>query len=323
MPRYRVENIFREATDAAFRFVNLEKRHKTQSDSHAQRLKDIGGKVSPTWVVMSVIGLLAAIGFGIYGAFNAQGAIAGLVDPMGDGIIQPEILLIIGASISIVGMLFGHLIYEGLSEGFETDPYTGSKSPSSKIWLSVVGLIGAIVYVGYQFYLVKSAGEGAGVDENSSLAYMPYVVAGIAILELLIGGFILHRAFGYLMLFAVSISLAITVRQMNAAARATNEGYRQYISFVDVYNGENRAGQMEREGSPNIRRAIAHYSGINLNDTNEQPESARENVTEPTSENTTSENNVQPNSNGTPHRENAEQAVEEFMNDTTDDDLTV
>lgn len=332
MPRYRVENIFRDATDAAFRFVNLEKRHKAQSNSHAQRLKDIGGKISPTWVVMSVVGLLAAIGFGIYGAFNAQGAIAGLVDPMGNGIIQPEILLIIGASISIVGMLFGHLIYEGLSEGFETDPYTGSKSPSSKIWLSVVGLIGAIVYVGYQFYLVKSAGEGAGVDENSSLAYMPYVVAGIAILELLIGGFILHRAFGYLMLFAVSISLAITVRQMNAAARATNEGYRQYISFVDVYNGENREGQMEREGSPNIRRAIAHYSGISLD--NEQAETVQrqESTAQPSTGEPTLENDVrpatereayQPNRNGTPRQENAERTVEDFMNDTTDDDLTV
>lgn len=324
MPRYRVENIFRDAADAAFRFVNLEKRHKTQSDSHDQRLKYIGGRVSPTWVVMSFVGLFAAIGFGIYGAFNAQGAIAGLVDPMGNGVIQPEILLIIGASISIVGMLFGHLIYEGLSEGFETDPYTGSKSPSSKIWLSVVGFLGAIVYVGYQFYLVKSAGEGAGVDENSSLAYMPYVVAGIAILELLIGGFILHRTFGYLMLFAVSISLAITVRQMNAAARATNESYRQYISFVDVYNGENREGQMEREGSPNIRRAIAHYSGINLNEINNQPDTSQEQERQPSSQNTTTESEpTQPNRNGaTPRQENVEQTVEEFMNDTTDQDLT-
>jgi len=331
MPRYRVENIFLDAANAAFRFVNLEKRQRSQNASNKQRLEDIGGRVSPTWVVMSVVGLCAAIGFGIYGAFNAQGAIAGIVDPMGEGIIQPEILLIIGASISIVGMIFGHFIYEGLSEGFETDPHTGGKSPSSKIWLSVVGFVGAIVYVGYQFYLVKSAGEGARVDENSSLAYMPYVVVGIAILELLIGAFILHRAFGYLMLFVTSILLSITVRQMNTAARNTNDYYRQYIRFVDVYNTENPTQPMEREGSPNIRRAIAHYSGISLD--NEQAETVQrqESTAQPSTGEPTLENDVrpateretyQPNRNGTPRQENAERTVEDFMNDTTDQDLT-
>jgi hypothetical protein len=330
MQRYRVDNSFGDASKAAFSFANLEKRHKSQSESHTLRLEDIGGKVSPTWVVMSVVGLCAAIGFGIYGAFNAQGAIAGLVDPMGEGVIQPEILFIIGASISIVGMIFGHFIYEGLSEGFETDPYTGVKSASSKIWLSVVGFVGAIVYVGYQFYLVKSAGESAGVDENSSLAYMPYVVAGIAILELLIGAFILHKAFGYIMLFVTVILLSITVRQMNAAARNTNDSYRQYIRFVDVYNGENSTNQMEREGSPNIRKAIAHYSGISLNDEQTQQGQTQRSTEQPSANEPTLENNVQPSSgqrtqhnrNGATSQGNAEQAVEEFMNDTTDQDLT-
>jgi hypothetical protein len=136
------------------------------------------------------------------------------------------------------------------------------------------------------------------------------------------------------MLFAVSISLVITVRQMNAAARATNESYRQYISFVEIYNEENRTKQMEREGSPNIRRAIAHYSGINLNEIDELPETPQEpqntaqSLTgEPTLENdvrpTSEQGAYQPNRNGTPHhQENAERVVEDFMNDTTDQDLT-
>ncbi len=331
MPRFRVENIFRDASDAAFRFVNLEEKQKKQNERHAQQLESVGGKISPTWMVMSIVGLCAAIGFGIYGAFNAQGAIAGLVDPMGEGTISPKILMLIGASISIVGMVFGHLIYEGVSEGFKTDPHTGSKTLSGKIWLSVIGLIGALVYIGYQFYLVKSATNSAGIDSNSNLAYMPYVVAGIAVLELMIGALILHRTFDYGGLIIAALLLMITVRQMNRSARDTNDFYRQYIRFVDAYNSENPFQPIEREGNPNIRRAIAHYSGISLN--SEQQGSVQEGSSNSSSGRRTSKGsangNPSPgqgsgnsNRNGATHHEDAEQAARDFMEDTTDEDLT-
>ncbi len=334
MPRYRVDRTFLLASDASFRFVNLEKKHRIKNKNREQVLNDIGGKTSPTWIIMSVVGLFAAIGFGVYGAFNAQSAIAGLVDPMGEGNIQPEILLIIGASISIVGMIFGHLIYEGIYEGIETDIHTGKKTLTSKIWLSVVGLVGSIVYVCYQFYLVKAAGVGAGVNETSSLSYIPYVVAGIAILELLIGAFILHKAFGYIVLFVINMLLGSIVRRMNVAARLTNDSYRQYIQFVDTYNFENSAPKIEREGNPNIRQAIAYYSGVNLQPSKDQPDLIQDKdlqASDSNEENSVLVNNsfgennekvVEARKRENQH-EQTEKIVEEFINDTTDQDLTV
>jgi len=323
MPYYRVSNVFRDSTDAAFRFVNLEQRHKKQSANYEERMKDIGGRISPTWAIMSFVGLLAAIGFGVYGAYNAQGAIAGIIDPMGSGVIRPEILLIIGASISIVGMIFGHLIYEGLSEGFDTDPHTGAKSPNSKIWLSFVGLIGAIVYVGYQYVLVNSAIKGADIGKESGLTYMPYVVVGIAVLELLIGAFVLHRAFSYLILFATGLLLASTARQINTTARMTNDNYRKYMVFLDVYNKENPSEHLEREGNGNIRRAIAHYSGIDLPQDNSTSTSSTQQIAEQTnSQPAPGSAEEQPTNNRVLNQNNATKVVEDFMNDTTDQDLT-
>jgi NADH:ubiquinone oxidoreductase subunit 5 (subunit L)/multisubunit Na+/H+ antiporter MnhA subunit len=177
MPRHRVENMFRDAANSAFRFVGLLKKHEKQNDIHEKRLEDIGGKLSPTWIIMSVVGLCAAIGLGIFAAFNAQGAIAGLIDPMGDNTVQPYVFFIVGASIFIIGMIIGHFIHEGFTEGFQTDIHTGEKSPTPKLWLGVIGLVAAVVYVGYQFFLIKFAGDAAGVSKNNGPNYLPFIVA--------------------------------------------------------------------------------------------------------------------------------------------------
>ncbi len=311
MPMYRVINMLRTSESCAFRFVDREKKVKEYSDSRKETLEHIGGKTSPFWIFMSIIGILAAIGFGIYAAFNAQGAIAGLVDPMGDGILPIWLYLVIGSSISIVGMLLGHLIYEGLADGFARDEYTGEKSPSSKLWLAVVGFIGAIGYIGYQFILVKSAGDG-----NNSLAY---VVAGIAIIELLVGALILHRAFAYLLLFITTILMATVTRQMNASAKNTNNSYRDYLTFINVYNRENPANQMQVEGNDNIRRAIAFYTGTKLRE--ESVSATHGTVTsEPTVPNSDHINRSPENESQTiPGNAN----LNSFLDDTTDEDLTV
>jgi len=336
IPRYRVDNMLNKASNAAFRFTICESKQKSQSQNLYERLEDIGGRVSSAWVFMSVAGLCAAIGFGIYAAFNAQIAIAGLIDPMSDNIVPQYILWIIGIAISIVGMTFGHLIYEGLSEGFETDPYTGTKSHSSKIWLAVVGFAGAVIYIGYQFYLVKSAGDASSIDNSTGLAYLPYVVVGIATLELLIGALILHMTFGYLMYFFTKILLSKTVRNMNVAARTTNENFRQYLLCFEAYNRENPNQQIETEGSNNIRKAVAYYSGINLSKEGGQSEQLQVQRTcsdeqSPTGQQE-NENEVRPasdngfpiqNQNGKNSNEDVRQALDDFMNDTTDENLTV
>ena len=229
----------------------------------------------------------------------------------------------IGASISIIGMIFGHLIYEGLSEGFDTDPHTGQKSPNSKIWLSVVGFIGAIVYVWYQYVLVNSAIKSAEIGKENGLTYMPYVVVGVAVLELLIGAFILHRAFSYLLLFSTGYLLAATGRRLNSSARATNDNYRQYMNFLDVYNRENPSQPLEREGNGNIRRAISHYSGIDLAQDNSTTMSSTQQVAERTNAQLKPANAEElPNNSRVSNKNDATKVVEDFMNDTTDQDLT-
>lgn len=323
MPFYRVNNAFRDSGDTALRFVFLENKHRKQSANYEERMEDIGGRISPTWAILSIVGLLAAIGFGVFEAYNAQGAIAGVVDPMGSGVISHEILMAIGVSIAILGMIFGHLIYEGLSEGFDTDSHTGEKSPNSKIWLSVVGFVGALVYVGYQYVLVNSAIKGAEIDQENGLTYMPYVVVGIAVLELLVGAFILHMAFSYLMLFASGLLLTSTVRRLNSASKATNNNYRQYMNFLDAYNRGNPSQPLEREGNGNIRRAIAHYSGIDLPAVNTTSPAPAQQVVEQTyTQPTPVIPEIQPANTRVSNQNDATKEVEDFMNDTTDQDLT-
>lgn len=322
MPRPRVITQLSLAEKCAFLFTNLEKKLKDWAETKTETLNHIGGKVSPFWIFMSIIGILAAIGFGIYAAFNAQGAIAGIIDPMGNGTFPVWIYLVIGAAISIVGMLFGHFIYEGLSDGFKNDEHTGERLFTPKIWFAVVGFIGAILYVSYQFVLVKSAGAG-----NVNTAYLPYVVAGIAILELLIGALILHKAFAYIVLFIITIIMAITTRNMNTKAKSTNDYYRQYLNFLSIYNNENPANLILAEGNNNIRRAIAYYTGTKLPEENTPPpapikleESVNTENTTPDSPSSNIEN--KPKENTPDGGIKKPDDLDTFFNDTTDADLT-
>lgn len=318
MPFHRVINMLRNAEISAFSFSNNEKRIKKLSDNRKETLNHIGGKTSPFWIFMSIIGILAAVGFGIYAAFNAQGAIAGIVDPMADGRFPLWLYLVIGSAISIVGMLFGHFIYDGLSDGFKTDTYTGQRLPSSKLWLAIVGFVGATVYVYYQFTLVKSAGNG-----NTNFASMPYVVAGIAILELLIGALILHRAFTYLLLFFTSIAMWIITRQMNSNARNTNNNYRDYLNFINAYNRENPTDRMQVEGNDNIRRAIAFYTGTNLHQADSDNVAAVQPADNNNAENNSPRNSSDNTSTDQQHRDSSTQEnLSSFINDTIDEDLT-
>lgn len=322
MPFYRVNNMFNASATEAFRFVNQEKKHKKQSANYEERLKDIGGRLSPTWAILSMIGLLAAIGFSIFEAFNAQGAIAGIVDPMGNGTISSGVLMAIGVSIAIIGMIFGHLMQEGLTKGFDTDPHTGGKSLNSKFTYFIIGIIGAAIYIWYQYVLVKSAIKGAGIGKENGLSYMPYVVVGIATLELLVGALIINKAFSYLLLFATGLVQASTGRRINAAAKATNDNYRSYMNFLDAYNKENPSQPLEREGNGNIRRAIAHYSGIDLPQDNTTSNLSAQPVEVQTGSSSEQTTEIPSVNNRTLKQTEAAIAVENFMNDTTDQDLT-
>ena len=151
---------------------------------------------------------------------------------------------------------------------------------------------------------------------------MPYVVVGIAVLELLVGAFILHRAFSYLMLFATGLALGSTGRRINTAAKATNDNYRSYMNFLDAYNKENPSQPLEREGNGNIRRAIAHYSGIDLPQDNTTSNPSAQPVEVQTGSSSEQTTEIPSVNNGALKQTEAAIAVENFMNDTTDQDLT-
>lgn len=80
----------------------------------------------------------------------------------------------------------------------EEDEITGRRI-RNMFWLSVVG---AIVYIGSQYFIVKSAGNG---DED--FKYLPYLVVGIALLELIVGGLLLAKALTYLLVFYLAVRL--------------------------------------------------------------------------------------------------------------------
>lgn len=322
MPLYRVHGQLRLAEKCAFAFVNFQKKLTSWVERKKETIAQIGGKVSPFWIFMSILGIVAAVGFGIYAAFNAQGAIAGIIDPLGNGTFPTWVYLVIGSAISVVGMVFGHFIYEGLTEGFNRDEHTGDRSLSGKIWYAVIGFTGATFYVGYQYYLVKSAGAG-----NANLVYLPYVVAGIAILELMIGGLILHRAFGYLFLFVATLIMAFITWRMNVNAKSTNDYYRQYLNFVTIHNRENLGATVEPEGNDNIRRAIAYYTGTKLEQEDPKKKDPLRDNDEPTQGGNTpaptpDSGPTQPAQIASNNDNNTDEKLDSFLNDTTDEDLT-
>lgn len=323
MPLYRVNNEFNLAANSAFGFVNNKDKYRKRNNRRRKIVEEIGGKVSPFWVFMSFFVIFAAIFFAIFAAKTAQGTIAAFVDPMASGNISLIWLSFIGAAISIFGMGLGHLIFEGISEGISRDPYTGKREYSTKLWKSFWGILFSFLFIGFQFLIVKLAASGEE-GSGSGLSNMPYLIVGLAIIEIGVGALFLHRALGYLMLFGIGLLLFRTSRNLNDSARSTNMHYRQYLNYLDEYNRQYPNGTIEAEGNHNLRIAIAHYSGINLSDNRrisgvENQNSLSEAVPQqalplPQERNVTRENVPRPEENP---------QIANFLEDKTDDNLTV
>lgn len=350
MPKYRVINALMNAISSAFDFSTHKTMQMNISKHYNKRLIDIGGNISATWAIMTIFALMAAISLAVFSAFNAQVAIASFIDPMGKGNVVPTwVILFIGSAITIFGMILGHLIYEGFTEGIDRDEYTGITVYNIKFRIGCICLLGACLYVFFQYTLVKTASNGVDSPEFIGLKYLPTIILGIAVIELLVGVLILHIVFSYIMLFMTGLRLKSRTRRMNAAARMTNDRYRQYLGFVDVYNTENPTNPLQREGNQNIISAIAYYSGSDLNEVSiipntENPGNSDQNDTprqltgQPTTTQDSGEQNSQKhqirseeqanrdngnNSSNNPNPDDARRIVDDFMNDSTNEDLTV
>ena len=212
------------------------------------KLKSIVGGVSPFWIIMSFVGIPLGIVFAIYEANMAQQAIMTLLDPLGIGSVNKMMVSVIGAGLAIFAMFLGHIFSEGLSLHRNE-----SKTP---FYFSIVGLLG---YIAFQYYLVQEAGEG-----GEQFASFAMIAIGVAILEILVGILILGKSISYMLIFFNTIRLWFTVKGMGKQSHRTSKSYRLYRSKLQLWNSENPDSIIELEGNENIRQAIAHYSGITL-----------------------------------------------------------
>jgi hypothetical protein len=319
---YQISNQLREAENYGFSFANNEKKYK-RTRNNRQKIIDerLEGRISPFWIIMSIIGVAAGVGLGIYAAYNAEIAIASTIDPDGNGIIPPFVIRIIGISISVIGMLIGHEIYDSITAN-KRDPITGNSTKTGRV---VVFILAALFYILFQVALVHTASSGAE-EYFHGVQYLPYLVLGVAIFELLVGAFVLNKAFSYTFILVATILLWWFTQRMNRNARLSTDSYRLYSSLLDTYN-HNNPHPIEREGNDNIRRAIEYYTGIqnqhndDLPDTDDPEESpvavsnAHPNPTTPKNGNGSSANSVSTN--------NQQRDLESFIDDNIDDDLTM
>lgn len=301
---YQVTRPLEVAEKMGFAFTQKKNKFDTLSERRKEYIERVNG-LRPIWIVMSIVLIGALIGLGIYEAFTAKTAIAGLIDPSGEGYIPDWVLTTIGASLAIIGMMIGHSIFENVEE----NEITGRRAYGAMFFLSIIG---ALVYVGLQFFIVKAAGNG--VEE---FKFLPYLVVAIAVLELIVGGLLLGKVTTYLLIFTLTLRLGVLTLGMRRTSRTTNNSYRDYRAYIDVYNTQNPTAELVLEGNDNIRRAIAYYGGINLNNNAEPaPEQPSRN---PTPHENPKPNNPQTGNNAqNKERTTTEEEVEGFVNDDSD-----
>jgi hypothetical protein len=265
---FAINDILKKALFSGSRFSRSYEERKPLVLRKEELKEAMGGSVSSVWIVFCILGIFAVIALGIYEAFIAKTAIASLIDPTGNGVIPEYILTAIGAALAVTGLLLGHGLYESVSQ----NPHTGHREVSG---LFVPCLFACIFFVGYQVFLVMTAGHTTApdntiggnmvdvplIDEAAGLKYLPYVVGGIALLEILVGVLLLHKSFIYANYIGINVLLAGCSRKIERHARNTDSHYRDYLVTLDAYNGQTGVENREREGSANIFKAIRYYGG--------------------------------------------------------------
>lgn len=320
LKEYEITSPLKDAEKNSFSFVKNEEKINTRRTSKDEYLQKVGGSINGFWAFGSTLALISAIGLGIFEAKIAQATISGLLDPTGDGSISPKAIAIVGISLAIVGMTIGHLIFEHI----KVNEYTGKRDISAKFYVS---LAAALFYVGLQFFFAKTAGHTDGVIITSisvSMQAVPYVVAGIALLEIIVGALILNKAMTYILIFILGISLWTATKRLNRNARSCNNSYRDHQTLLSVWNTENPGNTKEAEGSLNIRKAILYYqnndSNTNSSENNSPIENTKEENKPPKSD--SGSNAAIPQSKKTKEA-TIENEMDDFMDDDIDDNLNL
>jgi hypothetical protein len=311
--RQNVNRTYKTAERNGFAFTCAEQKYSRLSGSKQASLEIVNHKVSMFWRACWPIVIIGILCLSYFQAFAAKTAIAGLLDPTGESFIPNAVYLSIGAAISIVGLIIGHRIYEGV----EYDKYTGKKRYTSSFW-KFMGW-GAF-YILFQFVLAKMSVSNL---EEGETDYMPYVVLGLAVLELLIGATVVETVLAFASIFFLNILMGFPLRKMGRRSRKTNDTYRDYLTLLNAHNAQDRENPIEREGNDNIRRAIAYYSNIRLEEGN-RTQPTKQSVIQEQSRDNSSDSDLQtpvePARNVTTSE--AENHLDDFIRDSTDEDLT-
>jgi len=304
-----------KAFRSAKAFANAEARMRTSLERREKALREVGGREDEVWRFAWALVLVGALGLGIFAAFTAQTALAGFVDPMGDGTIPSFALAFIGVSMTLCGMWFG----KGMYESVRVDEYSGRHRVEPMFLLFLLASLG---YIGFQYAIAKGAGGGLSADQLLGAENLPLVIAGVAVLEVLVGVLLLPKAVAYMSMFLAAVTGMRWKRAMDREAQATHEGYDYYVILLNAHNTEYPQQRMEQEGNENVRRAIAYYNSVILPDSSQPTDRAA----------------AAPSTNGTVNQDNApggrrtvtEQAeqnrpidVSSIIDDGIDDDLTV
>jgi hypothetical protein len=305
---------------SGYGFVQSEKRFARVQLSKEEAVEKLENKLSNFWIVGCVLAIAGSCCIAYFQAFAASTSIAGFLDPNASrqGAEQQRVYLIVGIGISILGLLIGHLIHESI----ETDRYTDQKKIKPSFWLFIV--LGAF-YIGFQFVLAKTAGSNSN---EGKLDYMPYVVAGLGFFELIIGAIVLEKAMTYILLFAINIILGFISRKMGNKSMRTNNYYRDYLTQLNAHNAIDKENNINKEGNENIRRAIAYYSNIKLEEGNKLEDSKSSELITPVKETNKqteqeiSKRSIRPVETRVVNATDAENHLESFLSDTTEDDLT-
>jgi len=306
----------------AFSFVKKDTKFTTLTEKRKGLIDKVGG-IKPALAIFTPFLLIAALGFIIFEAYAASTTISALLDSLGSNTNLNWIWYMLGFTLAIAGMKLGNLFFES----FERDEITGRRSFDLTFYLY---LFGSLAFISFQFIASKAIGD-------KEMAFMPYFIAGVAIMEIIFGGLLLPKALIYTFVFFIAIRLWFIHRGMGTTSRATNNSYRDYRAMRDVYNAQNQNNTLVLEGNDNIRRAIAYYSGINLANANinaapatpivpvNQVQQQNKNTQQPVANPIVNEANPQngktePVVNNRQNQNTTEEEVERFIND--DDNLT-
>ncbi len=319
LKEYEIISPLKNSEKYAFSFVKNEEMINARSDAKSNYLEKMGGSIDGFWVFFSIAAIIGAIGLGVMEANVAKATISALIDPMGEGTIPPRVIAFVGISLAIIGMLIGHLIFDFI----KVNEYTGKRDIHAKFYVSIVA---ALFYVALQFYFAKTAGHTDDTTEMSisvSFHAVPYVVAGIALLEIIVGALFLNKAMTYIIIYILAISIWSATKKLNRNARSCNNSYRDYQTLLSVWNTQNTGNIKETEGSLNIKKAILYYQNNDSNtDNSGDNSSATMTEKDNTPKSDSASNAGKPQSKKTKEA-TIENEMDDFMDDDTDDNLNL